>query len=227
MTGRHRGVKPMASKWLPGALLAFVLLALCGCDGGSGPSSRVGTAPQERTEADLLAELNGKFENPQVHYELARLHHKSQNWEKADYYYNLSLEFDPAFKPAQAGWVKMFVDRGDPSKAEQFASGYLRQAAISVTETLRLASAFEQVGLDAYALRALKQAIDAAPDSAEANKQIGLYYLRRGDAATAKPYLVRSFQLNPKQPDVAGELGRLGVVVEAPGQPEIRTEKPK
>lgn len=175
----------------------------------------------------MLSELNRNFENPQVHYELARLHHKSQNWEKADYYYNLSLEFDPAFKPAQAGWVKMFVDRGDPSKAEQFASGYLRQAAISVTETLRLADAFEQVGLDEYALRALKQAIDAAPDSAEANKQIGMYYLRRGDATTAKPYLVRSFQLNSRQPDVAGELGRLGVVVEAPGEPAGRIEKPK
>lgn len=226
MAGRHRGVKPMAKRWLPGALLALFVLALCGCE-SSGPSSRVGTVPQARTEADLLAELNRNFENPAVHYELARLHHKSQNWEKADYYYNLSLEFDPAFKPAQAGWVKMFVDRGDPSKAEQFASGYLRQATISVTETLRLADAFEQVGLDEYALRALKQAIGAAPDSAEANKQIGMYYLRRGDSATAKPYLVRSFQLNPRQPDVAGELGRLGVVVEAPGQPEIKTEKPK
>ncbi len=227
MTGRHRDVKPMTGKWLPPALLVFVLFVLCGCDGGSGPSSRVGMTPRERTEADLLAELNRNFENPQVHYELARLHHKSQNWEKADYYYNLSLEFDPAFKPAQAGWVKMFVDRGDPSKAEQFASGYLRQAAISVTETLRLADAFEQVGLDEYALRALKQAIDVAPDSAEANKQIGFYYLRKGDTATAKPYLVRSFQLNSKQPDVAGELGRLGVVVEAPGEPAGRIEKPK
>jgi len=227
MTGRYRSVKPMTGKWLPPALLVFVLFVLCGCDGGSGPSGRVGTTPRERTEADLLAELNKNFENPQVHYELARLHHKSQNWEKADYYYNLSLEFDPAFKPAQAGWVKMFVDRGDPSKAEQFASGYLRQAAISVTETLRLADAFEQVGLDEYALRALKQAIDAAPDSAEANKQIGMYYLRRGDATTAKPYLVRSFQLNSRQPDVAGELGRLGVVVEAPGEPAGRIEKPK
>ncbi len=226
MTGKHRGVKPMAGKWLPGALLAFVLLALCGC-GETGPSGRVGTVPYGRTEAELLAELDRKFENPPVHCELARLYHKSQNWEKADYYYNLALEFDPAFKPAQAGWVKMFVDRGDPSRAEQFASGFLRQAAISVTETLRLAEAYEQVGLDEYALRALKQAIDAAPDSAEANKQMGLYYLRKGDTAKTKQYLVRSFQLNPRQPDVAGELGRLGVVVEAPGGTEVRTERPR
>lgn len=226
MTGKRRGVKSIAGKWLPGALLALVLLALCGC-GETGPSGRVGTVPYDRTEAELLAELDRKFENPPVHCELARLYHKSQNWEKADYYYNLALEFDPAFKPAQAGWVKMFVDRGDPSRAEQFASGFLRQAAISVTETLRLAEAYEQVGLDEYALRALKQAIDAAPDSAEANKQMGLYYLRRGDTAKTKQYLVRSFQLNPRQPDVAGELGRLGVVVEAPGGPEVRTDRPK
>jgi tetratricopeptide (TPR) repeat protein len=171
----------------------------------------------------LLAELDKKFENPQVHYELARLYHRSQNWEKADYYYNLALEFDPAFKPAQAGWVKMFVDRGEPSRAEQFANGFLRQAAISVTEILRLAREFEQVGLDDYALRGLRRALEVAPDSAEANKQMGMYCLRKGDSAQAKQYLVRSFQLNPRQADVAGELGRLGVVVESPGVPDVTT----
>ena len=78
---------------------------------------------------------------------------------------------------------------------------------------------FEQLGLDAYALRGFRQAIDVAPDSSEANKQVGFYYLGKGDTAKAKQYLMRSFELNARQPDVAGALGRLGVVVEAPGAP--------
>ena len=231
MTGNHKSIKPTTKKkLLPVVLLALALFVLSGCNGGVGPSTpppRGGATPYERTEADLLAELDRKFENPQVHYELARLYHRSQNWEKADYYYTLSLEFDPAFKPAQAAWVKMFVDRGEPSRAEQFANGFLRQAAIAVTETLRLAREFEQVGLDDYAFRGLRQALDVAPDSAEANKQMGMYYLRKGDSAQAKQYLVRSFQLNPRQPDVAGELGRLGVVVESPRVPDAKAGRPE
>jgi hypothetical protein len=37
--------------------------------------------------------------------------------------------------------------------------------------------------------------------------------------------LVRSFQLNPNQPEVAGELGRLGVVVRIPRKTQKRTKR--
>lgn len=219
MTVRHKGTKLAAGSLALCVLLGSALFALWGCEGGDvrpvPPVDQQGSAVS-RTETELLAELDRKFENPQAHYELARLYHRSQNWQKAEYHYNVALGFDPAYKAAQAGMVKMFFDRGEPAKAEQYASSYLRQAAVSVTETLRLAQEFEQVGLEDYALRGYRQAIDAAPDSAEANKQIGFYYLRRGDEAQAKQYLTRSFELNPRQPDVAGALGRLGVVVEAP-----------
>jgi Tfp pilus assembly protein PilF len=110
----------------------------------------------------------------------------------------------------------MFLDRGQPAKAEQYANSYLRQATIAVKELLRLGWEFEQLNLDDYALRAFRQAIDAAPDSPQANKQIGFYYLGQGQEELAKQYLTRSIELNPRQPDVAGALGRLGVVVEAP-----------
>jgi hypothetical protein len=36
---------------------------------------------------------------------------------------------------------------------------------------------------------------------------------------------MRSFELNPRQPDVAGALGRLGVVVESPQAPPMTMEK--
>ena len=134
---------------------------------------------------------------------------------------------------AKAGYkepvVKFIIGNagGNKAKAEQEASSYIRQAAISVNETLKLGWEFEQLGMDDYALRCYKQAIAAAPDSDAANKQIGMYYLHKNDSASAKQYLMKSFELNPRQPDVAGELGRLGVVVQTPGIPEGPLEEKK
>lgn len=204
-------------------LLVCVLMILGGCAGTDAPVPPVasgGTVPSDKTEAQLLAELNDKFENAQAHYDLARVYHKSQNWNKAEYHYNVALGFNPANRAAQAGLVKMLADRGAKAKSDETANSYIRQAGVSVKETLRLGWEFEQLGMDEYALRSYRQAIAAAPDSDAANKQIGLYYLGKGDSANAKQYLMRSLELNPRQPDVAGALGRLGVVVQTPGIPQ-------
>ena len=63
------------------------------------------------------------------------------------------------------------------------------------------------------------------PHLPEVNKQVGYYYLGKEDKVRAKEYFTRSFQLNANQPDVAGELGRLGVVVKVPREPEEEIEK--
>jgi len=206
-------------------------LAFSGCEEGirSAPPAPLPTATSDPTEAQLLAELQKKYENPQVHLELARLYHKAQNWLKAEGYYNNALGFDPANKAAQAGFVKLFIDRGEPAKAEQFANAYMGQAArTSVRETLRLGWEFKQLKLDDYTLRCFRQALAADPNSFEANKQLGFYYLEKGDTTQAKQYLRRSFELYPRQPDVAGALGKLGVVVELPPEPpQTVPAKPK
>ncbi len=211
-------------------LVPIVLFAVWGCEqqskSGSG-TTLPPTVTTDQNEARLLGELDAKYENPQAHYELARLYHKTQNWLKADFHYQRAISFDPAFRAAQAGQIKMYVDRGETAKAEQFANGYIRDTVGSITEMLRLGWEFEQIGLDTYALRCYRQALDAAPDSPEANRQIGFYYVTKGDQAQAKQYLMRSFELNPRQPDVAGALGRLGVVVQAPIEPEPMSTKPK
>jgi tetratricopeptide (TPR) repeat protein len=79
--------------------------------------------------------------------------------------------------------------------------------------------------LDEYALTCYQQALRLAPNSAKINRQIGYYYLSKGNKAQGKDYLSRSFQLNPNQPDVAGELGRLGVVVKVPRKVQKQTKK--
>ncbi|MEN6578390.1 MAG: tetratricopeptide repeat protein [Phycisphaerales bacterium] len=222
----------MRTRTLLHVLLGIALFVLWGCEPAPRPATTTSASTtsgvsSDPTEAQLLAQLDAKYENPQAHYELAKLYHKSQNWIKADFHYQRAISFDPAFRAAQAGQIKMFVDRGETAKAEQYANGYIRDTVGSINEMLRLGWEFEQVGLDVYALRCYRQALDAAPDSPEANRQIGFYYLSRNDQAQAKQYLMRSFELNPRQPDVAGALGRLGVVVQAPVQPEPTTTAPK
>ncbi|KKK97910.1 hypothetical protein LCGC14_2648010, partial [marine sediment metagenome] len=68
-------------------------------------------------------------------------------------------------------------------------------------------------------------ALHLAPNSAKIHRQIGYYYLSRNNKVRAKEYLVRSFQLNPNQPEVSGELGRLGVAVRIPRKTERSTKK--
>ncbi len=231
MTGKRGGLEPAARKLILCVLFGSALFLLWSCqEGGRQEPSTVPiqTVTSDPTEAQLLAELNKKYENPQVHYELARLYHKAQNWLKAEDYYQNAIGFDPAQRAAQAGLVKLYLDRGDPTKAEQFANSYIRQASSSVRETLRLGWEFRQLGMDDYALRCFRQALDADQNSFEANKQIGFYYRDKGDTAKAKQYLMRSFELNPRQPEVAGALGKLGVVVELPPEPaQPSPAKPK
>ncbi len=60
-------------------------------------------------------------------------------------------------------------------------------------------------------------ALVLAPDSPDVYKHIGYYYLSKRNLGRAEANLRRSFELDPYQGDVAGELGRLGIIVEVPG----------
>lgn len=186
--------------------------------------SQLQVTSAEDTEAELLAQLDKRFENSDVHCRLGQLYQAQGRWAKAEYHYNVALSFDPAHRATQAAMVKMLTRRGKAAEAEQFARTYMNQVSSSVKESLRLGQAFDQQGLDEYALACFQQALRSAPNSAEVNKEIGYYYLTRNDKARAEEHLSRSFQLNPNQPDVAGELGRLGVIVEVPQEPSRGTK---
>jgi Tfp pilus assembly protein PilF len=117
------------------------------------------------------------------------------------------------------------IEGGDKAKAGLLADEYIERASISAAAALQLALAFQEQGLDDYALNCYQQALRMAPNSAKINRQIGFYYLSKGNKDIARDYLSRSFQLNPNQPEVAGELGRLGVEVKIPRKTEKRTKK--
>lgn len=201
-----------------------MLLVLAGCESPemkAAEAERARKLPPDVRKANIQNSLNQKFENPVAHYELARIYHAEGNWAKAEYHYNIALSFNPANADSQASMVKLFLDSGDTAKSKSYANNYIHDAGNSDIESLRLAMAFDRQQLDEYALTCYQQALNLSPDSAEINKQMAYYYLGKGDNDRAKEYLVRSFQLDPTQPEVAGELGKLGVEVKIPGRTDM------
>ena len=179
----------------------------------------------EARKAELLNLLEQKFENPSAHFQVARLYHAEGLWAKADYHYNVTLNFDPAHAEAKAARVKLFLDSGDNAKSKTYADEYMNDAAGSAIQSLRLGMAFQNQQLDGYTLDSYQQAISLEPNSAQVNRQMGYYYLSKGDKNRAKEHFIASYRSDNGQPDVAHELGKLGVELrmrpaEAEGTPE-------
>ena len=170
----------------------------------------------EKTRAQLLRKIDKKYENPEAHYELGSIYQADGLWAEAENQYRIALNFDPVHRKAQAGRVAVLQRAGDTGKAGTLAEIYIEQTASSALGSLKLALAFQGQMLDDYALQCYRQALNLSPNSAKVNRQIGFYYLSRGDRTQAKSYLQRSFQLDPGQPQVAHQLGRLGVAIKVP-----------
>ena len=185
----------------------------------------VAKTPAEKKKAKLLKQIDRKFENPKAHFELGQLYQADGLWSQAERHYNIALNFNPAHRGAQAARVKVLLNSGNTAKAELLADIYMDQASSSAAGSLKLALAFQKQWLDEYAMGCYRQALHLAPSSAKINRQIGYYYLSRNNKAQAIDYLSRSFQLNPNQPEVAGELGRLGIPVRIPRKTEKKTRK--
>jgi tetratricopeptide (TPR) repeat protein len=225
-------LKNRAVLLIPAFMLCELLLGGCNnSQSTTGPKPPVpdkvkATVTDVRKDA-LLKELDRRFENPDVHYELGQLYQADGMWSKAEYHYNVALSFAPAHRPAQAAKVKTLSGSGNSAGAKVAADLYIDQVSGSAEESLKLGLAFAKQQLDDYALACYMQALNLAPKSARVAREIGYYYLRKNDLIRAKEYLTRSFQLDPRQPDVAGQLGRLGVEVRIPrsSQSTRRLEK--
>jgi len=201
------------------SILVLFCVGLLFVPGCSKPKSKVDSAvklPGEVEKAKLLKHVESDFEDSEAHYQLGKLYHRESEYVKAEYEYNLSLSFDPAHRDAQAGIVKVLLDSGDESRSKLTAEMYINQVSGSAVELTRLGLGFQHEGLDEYALQCYRKALDMEPNSAKINRQIGYYYLSKGDDAMAREYLKRSFQIDHNQPDVAGQLGRLGVEIKIP-----------
>jgi len=217
------------SGWAVSALLFCTLLS-GGCNLLGGAGVKTGAQEVEKTAAEkqkarLLKSIERRFENPDAHFELGRLYQADGLWAKAEYHYNIVLGFDPVHRQGQAARVKVLQANGDEEQSQLSAEFYINQASSTASGSLKLGLAFQQEKLDDYALRCYRQALGLAPNSAKINRQIGYYYLVQGDKERAGDYLRRSFQLNANQPEVAYELGRLGIAAQIPRRSEKDLKK--
>ena len=197
---------------MPAKIGCFIIVAIILAVGGC----RAKTDTSAPTIAKLNAQLKQKFENPITHYQLGKIYQQQGDWNKAASEYDLAVKFDPVFWDAQAAMVKVLRLAGEEEKAAQTANTYIKAASGFPEDSLELGRAFDRQNIDDAALSAYLQALKLAPKSPVVNKQLGYYYLARNNKDMAKTYLRRSFELDPYQPDVAGELGKMGIMVKAP-----------
>lgn len=204
-------------------IITMVLVVFfCGCQLFNKPSEQ----PVEEVspvvtdqKTVLLDQIEQRYENPEAHYQLGQLYYADGMFEKAEFEYKVALGFDPVHYKAQAAIVNVLLARNNEARSSRATEIYMNQAAVSEQASLRLGKAFQKEGLDEYALACYQQAQILAPESAVPFKQIGYYYLEKGDTVRAEENLRQSFQLDPYQSEVAEELGRIGVMVQIPQEP--------
>ncbi len=200
--------------------IAVCMIAAVWVGGCTSPSDTAAEAPArtaaEARKAELQTTIAARYENPQAHYELAKMYHQEGRYERAEFHYNVAMGFDPAHRKAQAAMVKLYQDRKDPQRAKITAEMYINQAATSASALMALGRSFQREKLDDYALTCYRRAQELSPNTASIHKQLGYFYLSKGDSVRAETHLRRSFEIDPNQPDVASELGRMGVRVQVP-----------
>ena len=200
---------------MPIVTLLAVALLLAGCtETEKGPTGGGVVTTADRKVA-LRSAIDQRFENPRAHYELGKIYRDEGLWEQAEFHFGVVTRIAPTHWPARAALVRLLTDRKRTADASVAVRSFVGQTA-SPVELMRLTQAFRNEGLEGPALEALQEGLKRWPDSALIYKQLGLYYLAKEDHRQAEQYLRRSFELDGHQPDVAYELGKLGVIIETP-----------
>jgi Flp pilus assembly protein TadD len=195
------------------AVLAFCIFAFGACNSAGEKPKEIPKTAAEIRKAELLRQVEFNYKDPNAHYQLGKVYQNEGLWAQAEHEYSVALSFDPVHSSSQAAMVKVLLLSGDTAGSKSRANSYMSQAFSSAKGSLELAVAFQGEGLDEYANPCFQKALELAPDSARVNRGVGLYYLKKGQKDRARQYLIRSFRLNNNQPDVAKELGKLGVAV--------------
>ena len=195
--------------------LIICIMFFGACNKSSEKPTEIRRTTAELKKMQMLKEVQNDYKNADKHYQLGKLYQEEGQWAQADHEFTVALSFDPVHRQSQAAKVKSFASSGDTSNSQLAADFYMNQAFTSALGSLELAMAFQKEALDDYAFKCYRRALALAPNSAKVNRQIGFYYLSKGDDDRGRDYLTRSFQLNPNQPEVALALGKLGVAVKA------------
>ena len=187
--------------------------------------NKVPISPGERQKAELRRKIEAKYSDAEAHYQLGKLYQTDGLWDRAENEFTVAAGFDPAHWRAEAAKVKVMLAKGDKDRAELSAEHAMNRASVKAESSLLLGKAFQGEALDEKAVACYQQALVLAPNSAALHRQVGYYYLSKNDKVRAEEYLRRSFQLDPYQSEVAGELGRMGVTVQIPRKTQNDTRK--
>lgn len=198
-----------------GLVLLFCIILLGDCH----PPREKPTSIDE-TKLKLQRQIDLDYRNPGLHHQMGKIYQSNGLWYQAENEFRVALSFDPVHKPSQAALVRILVDSGQYGQAKESAKFFMNSAFTSENASLELGISFQNENLDDYALSCYQKALSLVPASARVNKQLGFFYLKKGDKEKAKQHLIISFNANPYQPDVAGELGRLGVAIQSTPPPK-------
>ena len=203
-------------------ILVFSLtVILSGCvDPQQNGTFADGISPEQK-KVELKKKLERRYKDSETHFLLAQLYHAERNFEDADFHYNRALQYDPVYRPAQAGKVKLYIDRGETLRAQHYFDECINQIGDYPIKIVELAREFQEQNVDTYALTCFNKALELAPKSAEVNKYFGYYYLSRNNEDMARKYFEESFIIDSTQKDVSRELGNLGVPVIYEGKPPV------
>lgn len=208
-------------------LLFFIIVFLSSCklpQSASNESSY--TVSPEQKKAELKAKLERNYEDPQTHFLLGQLYQADRAWDDAEFEYNRSLQFGPAYMPAQAAMIKLYADRGDAVKAKNYLDIYMNLAGGMPDKLVELAKELQKQQADTYALACLNKALEIAPKSANVHKNLGYYYLSKNEKEKASEHFQESFKIDSNQHDVALELGKLGVPIVYDAKPPQTKQQP-
>ena len=192
--------------------LVVIAALIAGCQPKARDDSLAGLSSEQQKQV-LYDQIEARYEVPQAHYKLGQIFESESDLRKAGYHYETAADFKPYFWTAQAASVKAYQKAGNLDKAARLEAKWATMAA-NVDDCLSLAKAYESAGLTAQAKAIYDRIETVAPGSAKGFKASGYFYLHSGDKATAEEKFRRSFELDPYQPDVSAELGKMGVKLE-------------
>ncbi len=205
------------------ATIGLIICGIAGCRTQSNPTRDMAVGAIPDKESYLLSKLKTRYQDADTHGELGRYYLNQGMLDKAKYHLETAMGFDSALRPAQAAYVKLTSQLEGEMAGQRLCAEYQRPLLSSAAEMIKLAKALGDEGLDTLSLSCFQRILSTQPYSAEAHRQLGYFYLTRNNQEEAKIHFSRSFELNPNQPDVAGELGRMGVTIETPGLPPSQT----
>ncbi len=199
-------------------VLLIVVILITGCT----PTKKDTQSSQDIAIQRLQKQIEHDYENSDLHFQLGKIYQSSGQWYRAEHEFRVAINYNLVHWPSQAALIKVLIDSGQSSTAKEAAKNYIGAASVSDIASVELGIAFQNEGLDDYALTCYQNSLALNPNSYRTNKQLGFFYLKKGDKERAKQYLITSFNANRFQPDVAEELGKLGVAIES--QPAAKTK---